>query len=360
VSKASTHELMRQCDLVVATGSQANVRAAYTCGTPAFGVGAGNVAGIVDDSADVAPPPIACAAQQDLRQRHQLFVGEQPGLVAAVRDPMLAALRGAAWRGDARRDQKATAAGLMWPDGKPVGRRHRAVGPAVAERAGLAERGGAGQPTMLMVEEDGFGARASVTRARSSARCWRSTARAISAAAGDRAPHLCLPGRRPFGGPAQHRGPSRRMALGLTLPVSRVIVDQAHCIATGGSFDNGLPFSLSMGCGTWGGNNFSDNMNYRHYLNITRISRPSPSGADRAGDLRRLLRQIRAAMSVDGRATVRELIDAPGGRTPQAVYALATESGAMLTYGRAAAPAAAAWPPGCSARAWPGCRRCRW
>ena len=56
--------------------------------------------------------------------------------------------------------------------------------------------------------------------------------------------------------------------------MSRVIVDQAHCIATGGSFDNGLPFSLSMGCGTWGKNNFSDNMNYRHYLNITRIARP--------------------------------------------------------------------------------------
>ena len=68
--------------------------------------------------------------------------------------------------------------------------------------------------------------------------------------------------------------PEQAMALALTLPVSRVIVDQAHCIATGGSFDNGLPFSLSMGCGTWGGNNFSDNMNYRHYLNITRISRP--------------------------------------------------------------------------------------
>jgi len=70
--------------------------------------------------------------------------------------------------------------------------------------------------------------------------------------------------------------PERALALGLALPVSRVIVNQAHCIATGGSFDNGLPFSLSMGCGTWGRNNFSDNLNYRHYLNITRISRPTP------------------------------------------------------------------------------------
>ena len=56
----------------------------------------------------------------------------------------------------------------------------------------------------------------------------------------------------------------------------RVIVNQAHCFATGGSFDNGLPFSLSMGCGTWGGNSFSDNMHWRHFLNITRISRLIP------------------------------------------------------------------------------------
>ena len=65
----------------------------------------------------------------------------------------------------------------------------------------------------------------------------------------------------------------RILRLGLEMPVCRVIVNQAHCFATGGSFDNGLPFSLSMGCGSWGGNSISDNMNYRHYLNTTRIAR---------------------------------------------------------------------------------------
>ena len=54
VTKDSTYELMRQADLVVATGSQANVRAAYASGTPAFGVGAGNVAAIIDETADLA------------------------------------------------------------------------------------------------------------------------------------------------------------------------------------------------------------------------------------------------------------------------------------------------------------------
>jgi sulfoacetaldehyde dehydrogenase len=70
------------------------------------------------------------------------------------------------------------------------------------------------------------------------------------------------------------RTSDRAREIGLTLPVSRVIVNQAHCFATGGSFDNALPFSLSMGCGTWGGNSISDNLGYRHFLNITRVVRP--------------------------------------------------------------------------------------
>ena len=72
------------------------------------------------------------------------------------------------------------------------------------------------------------------------------------------------------------------------LPVARVILNQAHCFATGGNFNNGLPFSLSMGCGTWGGNNFSDNMNYRQYMNVTRVARTiaenKPSVEDMLGD----------------------------------------------------------------------------
>ncbi|MDP6532033.1 MAG: hypothetical protein QF375_09110, partial [Arenicellales bacterium] len=57
----------------------------------------------------------------------------------------------------------------------------------------------------------------------------------------------------------------------------RVIVNQVHCFATGGSFDNALPFSLSMGCGSWGGNSISENLNYRHYLNIVRVVTPIPA-----------------------------------------------------------------------------------
>lgn len=82
--------------------------------------------------------------------------------------------------------------------------------------------------------------------------------------------------------------PRQALQLGQDLPVARVIVNQAHCFATGGNFDNGLPFSLSMGCGTWGGNNFSDNLGWRQYLNITRIAMPIaervPDEAELLGD----------------------------------------------------------------------------
>src|SRR5689334_947541 len=54
ITKEATHELMRVCDLVAATGSQSNIRAAYSSGTPAIGVGQGNVVSIVDASADLA------------------------------------------------------------------------------------------------------------------------------------------------------------------------------------------------------------------------------------------------------------------------------------------------------------------
>ena len=274
ISKASTAELMRQCDLVVATGSQANVRAAYTCGTPAFGVGAGNVAGIVDESADVE-----AAAERVLRSKtfdNATSCSSENHLVllAPVRERMLAALER---RGAVRLDaaQKAQLQRLMWPDGKLSSAVTGQSARVVAERAGLAaiaER----NPKILLVDEDGIGGFGpehpfsgeklcpvlTVYTARDFDDAMRIVERIYAYQGAGHSVGL-------HGSTAE-----RALRLGERLPVSRVIVDQAHCIATGGSFDNGLPFSLSMGCGTWGRNNFSDNMTVRHYMNITRISRP--------------------------------------------------------------------------------------
>ncbi|MGI9311470.1 MAG: acylating sulfoacetaldehyde dehydrogenase, partial [bacterium] len=62
--------------------------------------------------------------------------------------------------------------------------------------------------------------------------------------------------------------------LAAAINVVRVLVNQAHALGNGGAFDNALNFTLSMGCGTWGGNSISDNLNYRCFINITHLVRP--------------------------------------------------------------------------------------
>ena len=42
-----------------------------------------------------------------------------------------------------------------------------------------------------------------------------------------------------------------------------------------GSARNGLPFTLSLSCGTWGGKITTENVNARHFVNLTWVSRPS-------------------------------------------------------------------------------------
>jgi sulfoacetaldehyde dehydrogenase len=291
VTKRSTAELMRLCDLVVATGSQANVRAAYASGTPAFGVGAGNVAGIVDESADVE-----AAAERIVRSKtfdNATSCSSENSLVVvdAVRAPLLKAL---AARGAVLLDaaQKATLATLMWPEGKLSPAVIGQSATVIAERAGAisgADRAAwraiaAHRPRILLVDEDGVGHDHPYSGEK------LSPVLTLFAAADFAAACAIVERIYAYEGAGHSVGlntarDERALELGLFLPVARVIVNQAHSIATGGSFDNGLPFSLSMGCGTWGRNNFSDNLNYRHYLNITRIARPIPEVVPSEGDI---------------------------------------------------------------------------
>ena len=290
VTREATIELMRQADLVVATGSQTNVNAAYSSGTPAIGVGAGNVVVIVDETADVgdAAKKIAVSKTFD----HATSCSSENSVVAieAVYAATIAAL--VAEGGvvlDAAEARALSAA--MFVQGRLSPQFTAQSAAVVAERARLA-RPALKRAAFLMVEETGVGAAhpfsgeklspvLAVYRARDFAHA--------TAIAGD---ILRYQGAGHSVG-LHSKDDARALALGLALPVCRVIVNQAHCFATGGSFDNGLPFSLSMGCGTWGGNSISDNLNYRHFLNITRVVRPlrvprqEPTDAELFGAYRR-------------------------------------------------------------------------
>ena len=271
VTKESSGELMKQCDLVVVTGSQANVRAGYSSGTPALGVGAGNVAVIVDDSADCedAAPKIMRSKVFD----NATSCSSENSVIihAAVYERMLVALA-AAGGALLTAAEKATLQQTMFPGGK--------LSPAVTAQsvARICAIAGLTRPELvnakcLMVEETGAGKSApfsgeklspvlAVYKARDFDHAF-ATLRAIYDYQGDG--HSC----------GIHTTNSEHIRrLGMEMTVCRVIVNQAHAIANGGSFDNGLPFSLTMGCGTWGGNSFSENLNYRHFMNTTRIVRP--------------------------------------------------------------------------------------
>lgn len=274
VGKAATLELMRQCDLVVATGSQANVRAAYASGTPAFGVGAGNVACIIDETAD-AERAVSLLLQSKTFD-HATSCSSENSLVvvARAREAVLAALaRQGAVLLDAT--QKAALQRLMWPDGHLSPAVIGQSAALIAERAGLAGLGDASALRALVVEEAGTGPDHPYSGEKLSPVLTLYTVPDFDAAADTVRRIYAYQGAGHSVG-LHSQDPDRALQLGLSLPVSRVIVNQAHAVATGGSFDNGLPFSLSMGCGTWGRNNFSDNMNHRHYMNVTRIARPIP------------------------------------------------------------------------------------
>jgi sulfoacetaldehyde dehydrogenase len=273
VTKELSSELMKQADLVVVTGSQANVRAGYSSGTPALGVGAGNVAVIIDDTADCAD-----AAAKVMRSKifdHATSCSSENSLIVhdRVYDRMREAL---AKEGGAllTAAEKAKLQQAMFPGGKLSSAVTAQSVSAICELAGLS-RPELTRARCLMVEETGTG-------------------KAFPFSGEKLSPVLTLYRARDFDhafeimrGIYDYMGNGHSCGihtkndahverLGREMTVCRVIVNQAHAIANGGSFDNGLPFSLSMGCGTWGRNSFSDNLNYRHFMNITRIVRPIP------------------------------------------------------------------------------------
>ena len=276
VSREHTRELMRQADWVVATGSQNNVHAAYSSGTPALGVGVGNVAAIVDETADVTDAAHKIAASKTFDNATSCSSENSVIAVEAVAAPLLDAF---AQQGGVHLDaaEKRALEQAMFANGKLRPEVVAQSAGTIAARAGIDR---ARQARFLIVDEEGVGAAYPFSAEKLSPVLALYRARDFDAAVERARELLCHQGAGHSVG--LHSGNADRATrLGLTLPVCRVIVNQAHCFATGGSFDNALPFSLSMGCGSWGGNSFSDNLNWRHFINVTRVVHRLPPDAIR-------------------------------------------------------------------------------
>ena len=266
-SKDMTEALMRAADLVVATGSLDNVRRAYSSGTPAIGVGTGNVPVIIDETADLDDAAKKICASKIFDNSTSCSSENSVIIVDAVYDQAMAALeRAGGYRASAIEKERIQRA--LWPDGKLS----RIL---IARDADVFARG-CGLPAategkkFFMVEETGVGPDSPFSGEKLSLVLTVYRAKDFDAATEQANAILTFQGRGHSVG-LHTKDPKRGRALAERLDVVRVLINQAHTFGNGGSFDNGLNFTLSMGCGTWGRNSITDNLNYKNFLNITHL-----------------------------------------------------------------------------------------
>ncbi|HUF88014.1 MAG TPA: aldehyde dehydrogenase family protein [Thermohalobaculum sp.] len=267
VDKAATQALMQAADLVVVTGSQNNVRRAYSSGTPAIGVGAGNVPVIVDETADLDDAARKIAASKCFDNATSCSSENSVVLLDVIHDDAIAAL-GRAGGFLAPPEAHGRIVGTLWQGGQLNRRLIARDMPVLAEAFGLGAA--AAGARFLMVGETGIGPEfplsgeklslvLTVYRARDFAHAKALVGEIL---AHEGIGHSCG---------LHTRRPERARELAADLDVVRVLVNQAHTFGNGGSFDNALPFTLSMGCGTWAGNSISENLNWRHFINVTHL-----------------------------------------------------------------------------------------
>jgi sulfoacetaldehyde dehydrogenase len=269
-SKDMAQALMEAADLVVATGSQDNVRRAYSSGTPAIGVGTGNVPVIIDETADLDDAAQKICASKTFDNATSCSSENSVVILDAVYDQAIAALEHAGGY-MASPIEKERIQRRLWQDGK-LSRHLIARDADVLARAfGLPVT--AEQKKFFMVEETGVGRNFPFSGEKLALVLAVYRARDFDAAIARVNEIIAHQGRGHSCG-LHTKELARARNLAEQADVVRVLVNQAHTFGNGGAFDNGLNFTLSMGCGTWGGNSISENLNYRHFINITHLVTP--------------------------------------------------------------------------------------
>jgi sulfoacetaldehyde dehydrogenase len=263
-------ELMSICDLTIATGGMPMVRAAYSSGKPAYGVGAGNSTMVIDETADIVDAArntrisktsdngSGCSADGNLVVEQSIYdaflaqLQQEGGYLVNAQQKVL--LEKAMWDSDGRRTMATIArpaatiakiAGFEIPADRKfiivqqdeIGKAHRFSSEKLS-------------PVLAIFRYSGF--ENALDRVRR-----------IYQVGG--AGHSC--GIYSFDDDHVHR-------LALVAPVSRMMVRQPQSKANAGAFNNGMPMTSSLGCGFWGGNITNENISLKHYMNVTWVSRP--------------------------------------------------------------------------------------
>ncbi len=270
--------LMSSCDLTLATGGPAMVKAAYSSGKPAYGVGAGNATMVIDETADVAEAArnsrisktndngSGCSADGNLIIDASIYDAfkakfqEEGGYLVEGEEKVR--LRNIYWDAEGHRTDNTIA--------RPAA--------DVAKLAGITLPAG---KTFLMVEEDQIGKQHPFSTEKLGIVITLFKAHGFDDAL-DKVRQIYETGGRGHSCGIYSFNDDHIHRLAMMAPVSRIMVRQIQSRANAGTFTNGMPMTSSMGCGIWGGNITNENVALKHYLNITWVSRPIPE--DRPSD----------------------------------------------------------------------------
>jgi len=270
VNIAMSTALMAKCDVVMATGGPAMVRAAYSSGTPAYGVGAGNATMIIDATADVAE-----AARNTMQSKTSDYgsgCSADGNLLVddGLYDEMLAALVAEGGHVATSAERELLRAALWDNEGR---RRSDTVAIAATDLAEVAGFSIAADRKFIITRENVIGKNNPFSGEK------LTTLLSVFRFCGFAEALSKMQAIFEVGGKGHSVGiysfnDAHINQLALAAPVSRIMVRQPQSKANAGAFTNGMPMTSSLGCGTWGGNIVSENVHLKHYLNTTWVSYP--------------------------------------------------------------------------------------
>ena len=270
----ATGELMAKVDLVLATGGGAMVKAAYSSGTPAYGVGPGNSVQIIAEDADVADAAAKVALSKCFDNATSCSSENSVIVHESIYEEFMRLLE-AEGGYICNAGEKQTLEQWMWIENK---KGYRALNPGIVAKSAQVIAADAGllipaEKRMLVVE-----GKRPITEDRY-AKEKLSPVLTVWKYADFEEGYTLLKEITDNNGTGHSCGIFTQNEayidyLGTHMKSSRIIVNQPQAPANGGNFFNGMPSTVTLGCGTWGGNITTENINYKHFLNVTWLSKP--------------------------------------------------------------------------------------
>jgi succinate-semialdehyde dehydrogenase len=265
-----TQELMKATDVVVATGGGAMVKSAYSSGRPSYGVGAGNVPVIIDRDVnlkDAAEKVVTGAAfDNGIICSHEQFVLTPDEQYADTISAFEAT--GRVWYTDDEA-QVQKLRDVVFPGGRL---NKDVVGRSAAEIGRMAGIDVPASARIILIPAKGAGTADVLAKEKLCPVVAILPYKTFSEAVAQAKANLLVEGAGHSA--ALHSNDEAHIReAGVELPVSRLVINQASSLTAGGSLTNGFAPTTTLGCGSWGGNSISENLDYKHLMNVSRIGK---------------------------------------------------------------------------------------